>query len=111
MFNETARSFFVSVSCHALLLVLLSGLYRVHGLRVSSLCTVVRRPFLPILCFRKVVCFLCLSLFSSTMRSFFSFSFLSLAYWPFRARLLACLIWAALWHLSAFVYIPMLCPD
>ena len=36
MFNETARSFFVSVSCLALLLSLLSGLCRVHGLRVSD---------------------------------------------------------------------------
>ena len=47
MFNETAQSFFVwgslvSVCCPAVLLSLLSGLYRVHGLRVSSLCDVAR---------------------------------------------------------------------
>ena len=33
------------------------------------------------------------------MRSFF-FSFLSLVYWPFRTRLLACLIRAAILHFS-----------
>ena len=33
------------------------------------------------------------------MRSFFSF-FLSLAYWPFRTRLLACLIRPAILHFS-----------
>ena len=32
----------VSVFCPAVLLSLLSGLYRVHGLRVSSLCHVAR---------------------------------------------------------------------
>ena len=32
----------VSVSCPAVLLSLLSGLYRVHGLRVSSLCHIAR---------------------------------------------------------------------
>ena len=42
MFNETAHSFFVWGSCPAVLLSLLSGLYRVHGLRVSSLCPIAR---------------------------------------------------------------------
>ena len=42
MFTETAQSFFVLGSCPAVLLSLLSGLYRVHGLRVSSLCHVAR---------------------------------------------------------------------
>ena len=36
MFNETAHSFFVWGSCPAVLLSLLSGLYRVHGLRVPA---------------------------------------------------------------------------
>ena len=44
-----------------------------------------------------VVLFFCPFLFFSTMRSFF---FLSLAYWPFRTRLLACLIRAAILHYS-----------
>ena len=47
MFNETAQSFFVwgslmSVSCPTVLLALPSRLYRVHRLRVSSLCHVAR---------------------------------------------------------------------
>ena len=48
MFNESAQSFFVwssslaSAAGSAVLLSLLSGLYRVHGLRVSSLCHVDR---------------------------------------------------------------------
>ena len=46
MFNETSHSFFVGVVREhllpAVLLSLLSGLYRVHGLRVSSLCPVAR---------------------------------------------------------------------
>ena len=44
-----------------------------------------------------VVLFFSLFLFFSTMRSFF---FLSLVYWPFRTRLLACLIRAAILHFS-----------
>ena len=43
-----------------MLLSLLSGLYRVHGLRVSSLCPVARWHYLPPLTFQKVL--LCLSL-------------------------------------------------
>ena len=60
------RGSLVSVCCPAMLLSLLSGLYRVHGLRVSSLCHVARWHFLPPLSFQKVFvcccrrCFLCL---------------------------------------------------
>ena len=62
-----------------MLLSLLSGLYRVHRLRVSSLCHVARWHFLPPLSFQKVFvcccyCFTVFSLFSSTIR----LSFLSL---------------------------------
>ena len=78
MFNGTAHSFFVSVSCLALLLSMLSGLYRVHRLRVSSLCPVVRRHFLPFFfLFGKwfVLCVFSSSLPPSVL------SFLSSAYW------------------------------
>ena len=55
MFNETAHSFFVCgslwVSVALLLLSLLSGLYRVYGLRVSSLCPIARWHYLPLLSF------------------------------------------------------------
>ena len=46
--ERDSSSFFESVSCLALLLSLLSGLYRVHRLRVSSLCPVARTQFLPL---------------------------------------------------------------
>ena len=72
----------VSVCCPAMLLPLLSGLYRVHGLHVSSLCHVARW-----FSFQKVfVCCCCRFVFpvlSSTIR----LSFLSLAYWPIRTWL------------------------
>ena len=46
MFNETAHSFFVWGSSSASVALpcccRLNGLYRVHGLRVSSLCAVAR---------------------------------------------------------------------
>ena len=51
-----------------------------------------------------VVLFFSLFLFFSTMRSIFSIFlslfFISLVYWPFRTRLLACLIRAAILHFS-----------
>ena len=101
MFNETAHSFFVWGSSWASAALTcccrLNGLYRVQGLRVSSLCPVARWHFLPPLSFQKVFLFLSLFLFFSTMRSFFFISGLS---WPFRTRLLACLIRAAILHFS-----------
>jgi len=79
----------------------LNGLYRVHGLRVSSHCLVARWHFLPSLSFQKVCCFVFLSFTLLFHYPFFLFlSFLSLAYWPFRTRLLACLIRAAILHFS-----------
>ena len=55
MFNETAHSFFVWGSLWASvalpLLSRLSGLYRVYGLRVSSLCPIARWHYLPLLSF------------------------------------------------------------
>ena len=54
--------------------------------------------FLAPLSFQKVLLFY-LSLFSSSFPPCV-LSFLSLAYWPFRTRLLACLIRAAILHYS-----------
>ena len=83
-------SFFEGVSCLALLLSLLSGLYRVH--RFSCVQPLSR-------CTHTVLAssFFFFPLFSSTMRFYL---FFPLAYWPFRTRLLACLIWAAILHFS-----------
>ena len=78
MFNETSHSFFVwdsflSVCCPAVL-SLLSGLYRVHGLRVSSLCPVARWQYLPPLSFQKMFFFSLFS-FSPCVLFFFFYSF------------------------------------
>ena len=97
MFNETAHSFFMSVSCLALLLSLLSGLYRVHRLHVSSLCPIACRHFLPLPSFQKVVCFCLFPLF------FFMFGLLALSY-PLDLGSHFAFLFS-----SAFVYIPMLC--
>ena len=67
-----------------MLLSLLSGLYCVHGLRVSSLCPVARWHYLPPLSFQKVLLLFSLSPFFFTMHFLFYL-------WPFRTRLLACL--------------------
>ena len=96
-------SFFESVSCLALLLSLLSGLYRVHRLRVSSLCPVARTQFLPL-----PSSFF--PLFSSTMRFFFFcffFGLLALSY-PLVSLPDLGSHFAFLFS-SAFGYIPMLC--
>ena len=64
----------MSVCCPAVL-SLLTGLYCVHGLHVSSLCPVACWHVLPPLSFQKVLFFSpSLFLFFSTMRSFFFFS-------------------------------------
>ena len=112
MFNETSNSFCLAVSCLALLLPLLSGSYRVHSLRVSSLCLVARRQFLPLPSFREVVCFCLLS--SSLPSCVFSLSFsssifdlLALSYPLVSLPDLGCHF--AFLFSSAFVYIPMLC--
>lgn len=72
---------------------LLCGLYRVQGLRASSLCPVARWYFLLSHSFQKVSLFLS---FSSTIHSFFS-TFGLLAISNLR---LACLIRAAILHVS-----------
>ena len=60
--------------CCPAVLSLLSGLYCVHGLRVSSLCPVVHWHYLPPLSFQKVLLFsLSLLRFFFTMRSFLFF--------------------------------------
>ena len=87
----------MSVCCLAMLLSLLSGLYRVHRLRVSSLSPVAHRHYLPPLSFQKVLLF---SLSFPLLFHHASFLFLSLAYWSFRTRLLACLIRAAILYFS-----------
>ena len=74
----------VSVCCPAVLLSLLSGLYRVHGLRVSGLCHVARWHFLPPLSFQKVFVVVVVVLFSLSSLLTIRLSFLSLAYWPVR---------------------------
>ena len=74
----------MSICSPAVLLSLLSGLYRVHGLRVSSCCPVARWYYLPPLSFQKVLLF-CLS-FSPSF-SPYVLSFLSMAYWPFHTHL------------------------
>ena len=87
----------VSVCCPAVLLSLLSGLYRVHGLRVSSLCQVARWHFLPPLSFQKV--FVCCCCFISLLFHHTSFVFifgLLVNSYP----LLACLIIAAILNFS-----------
>ena len=63
----------VSVCCPAVLLSLLSGLYRVHGLRVSSLCHVARWHFLPPFSFHKV--FVIVVLFSLSSLPAYVFRF------------------------------------
>ena len=85
-FNETAQSFFVCGSSRASAapqLLLLSGLYRVHGLRVSSHCDVARCHFLLLFSFEKV-CFFVSSLPPYLL--FLFFFFISVAGWPFRTR-------------------------
>ena len=63
MFNETSHSFFVwgssraSLRCRIVVTAVLNGLYRVHGLRVSSLCPVAHWHYLPPLSFEKVLLF------------------------------------------------------
>ena len=88
----------VSVCCPAVL-SLLSGLYRVHGLRVSSRCHVARWHFLPPLSFQKVfVCCCCrcfLSLLFHHTSFVFIFGLLAISY-----PLLACLIRAAILNFS-----------
>ena len=54
----------MSVCCPAVLLSLLSGLYRVHGLHVSGLCHVARWHFLLPLSFQKVFVVVVVVLFS-----------------------------------------------
>ena len=88
IFNETTHSFFVSIRCLALLLSLLSGLYHVHELRVSSLCPIAHRQFLPLLCISCVSSLALSCPFVSSPDLGSHFAFLSS---------------------SAFVYIPMLC--
>ena len=67
----------VSVCCPAVLLSLLSGLYRVHGLRVSSLCHVARWHFLPPFFFSESVCLLLSFCFPSLLFHRTSFVFIS----------------------------------
>ena len=55
------RSVYVNVCCPAMLLSLVSGLYHVHGLRVSSLCPIARWHYLPPLSFQKVLLLFSLS--------------------------------------------------
>ena len=86
-----------------MLLSLLSGLYRVHGLRVlqplsrCSLTLLASSFFLE----SVVVVF---SVFSPPF-SPCVLSFLSLVYWPFRTRLLACLIRAVILCFSRRLYL------
>ena len=106
----------VSVCCPAVLLSLLSGLYRVHGLRIYiqplSRCSLTfpASPF-----FSESVCRCCRCFVSSLFYSTIRFSFLSLAYKLANSYpLLVCLIRAAILNLSfpfssAFVYILILC--
>ena len=105
MLNETAHSFFVSVSYLTLLLSPLSGLYCVHGLHVSILSPVACRQFLPLPSFQSVFFF---SFFSSTMFFYyFIFGLLALSYLLVSLPDLGSHF--AFLFLSAFVYIPMLC--
>ena len=88
----------VSVCCPAMLLSLLSGLYHVRGLRVSSLCHVARWHFLPPLSFQKVFVCCCrrcfvFPLFSSTIRLSFLISGLLANSWPLQLAWLGQPFW------------------
>ena len=91
----------MSVCCPAVLLSLLSGLYHVHGLRVSSLSPVARWHYLPPLSFQKLLLF---SLFPPSFSPCI-LSFLSSVYWPFRTHLLACVIRAAILYFSCRLHL------
>ena len=94
MFHETAHSIFVRerlLPCRVAVGSI--GLYRVHGLRVSSFWPAARWHFLPPLSFQRLGCFVCCSSFS-----FLSRHVIFLFYWPFHTRLISCLIRAALLH-------------
>ena len=94
-------SLFVSVFCPA---VLLSALWVVSCTQITCI-----QPFDPLLAdiscllflFRKCFLFVCLLfLFFFSFFPFLSHHVFFLFYWPFRTRLIACLIRAALLHLS-----------
>ena len=101
----------VSVCCPAVLLSLLSGLYRVHGLRVSSLCHAARWHFLPPLSFQKVFVVVVVVLFSLSSLPPYVFRF---CLWLIGQFVTAVSLPDQGSHFeflfsSAFVYIPILC--
>ena len=94
----------MSVCCPAVLLSLLSGLYRVLTritcIQPLSRCslTLLASSFFS----ESVVVF---SLFYPSFSACVLFLFLCLVYWPFRTRLLACLIRAAILYFSCRLHL------
>ena len=105
MFNETAHSLFVSVFCPA---VLLSAQWVVSCRQIICIQPLSRCPltFLASSIFSEsgflFVCLFVVPLFLSFcfLPPFLSHHAFFLFYWPFRTRLLACLIRAAILHSS-----------
>ena len=97
----------VSIQCPVAVSIIVScvhGLYCVHGLRVSSLCHIARcQRQLPCTIFDRVGVINFLSIPLSPWSFFVLFTILSI--WPLIwFELFACLIWAAIFHLTlAFV--------
>ena len=101
----------MSICCPAVLLSLRSGLYRVHGLRVSSLRHVAHWQFLPPLSFQKVfvVVFIVLFSLSSLPPYVFHFYLWLIGQFVPAVSLPDLGSHFEFLFLSAFVYIPMLC--
>ena len=113
MFNETSHSFFVwgirerLLPCCVVTAKWVVSCTQITCIQPQSRCSLI---LLASSFFSESVVVV-VSLFSPSF-SPYVLSFLSLAYWPFHTRLLACLIRAANYAYllsSAFVYIPMLC--